>query len=86
MPADQRKVWAEYVAELPWLTSSHRRVLQLACMLTVRMDDPEMGVSAAKALSSVLSKLGATPVDESKVNHGDDEPEDPADKFFGRPH
>jgi hypothetical protein len=50
------------------------------------MDDAEFGVSATQALSSILSKLGATPVDETKVNHGGEEDEDPADEFFtGRP-
>ena len=39
-------------------------------------------VSALQALGSLLSKLGATPVDETKVNHGGDEDEDPDEKFF----
>ena len=36
------------------------------------LDGGEFGVSKAQALSSVLSKLGATPTDESKINFGDD--------------
>lgn len=86
MTDEQKTAWAEYQVELPWLTSSHRPLLRLACIWTARMDDAEFGVSATQALSSILSKLGATPVDETKVNHGDDEDEDPADKFFGRSH
>lgn len=49
------------------------------------MDEGDFGINAAQALSSILSKLGASPADESKVNHGDDGDEDPDDKFFGRP-
>jgi hypothetical protein len=86
MTDEQKVAWEEYRAELPWLNSSHRPLLRLACIWTARMDDADFGVSATQALSSILSKLGATPVDETKVNHGDGEEEDPADKFFSRPH
>lgn len=86
MTDPQCAAWAEYQHELPWLTSSHRPLLRLACIWTARMEDAEFGVSATQALSSILSKLGATPVDETKVNHADAEEEDPADRFFGRPH
>lgn len=86
MTAPQCVAWAEYQHELPWLTSSHRPLLRLACIWTARMEDAEFGVSATQALSSILSKLGATPVDETKVNHADGEEEDPTDRFFGRPH
>lgn len=82
MSEKEKKVWAEFRAELPWLTSSHRTLLRLACYWTAKLDEKEFGVSATQALSSILSKLGATPVDETKVNHGDDEDEDPADEFF----
>jgi len=82
MSDKEKKVWTEFRAELPWLTSSHRTLLRLACYWTAKLDEKEFGVSATQALSSILSKLGATPVDETKVNHGDDEDEDPADEFF----
>lgn len=81
----QKEAWAEYAAEMPWLHSAHRPLLRLACIWTAKMDDAEFGVSATQALSSILSKLGATPVDETKVMHGDGEEEDPADQYFGRP-
>lgn len=81
----QKEAWDEYRSELPWLNSSHRPLLRLACIWTAKMDDADFGVSATQALSSILSKLGATPVDETKVNHGDESDDDPADRFFGRP-
>ncbi len=70
--------WEEFARDLPWLNSSHRVLLRMACKLTVDMDGVEFGVSKAQALSSILSKLGATPVDESKVARpdDDDEPDD----------
>lgn len=82
----QKEAWAELSYELPWLNSSHRPLVRLACLWMAKMDDDDFGVSATQALSSILSKLGATPADESKVNHGDDEEEDPSDRFFARPH
>jgi hypothetical protein len=81
----QKEAWAEFAAEMPWLHSVHRPLLRLACIWTARMDEADFGVSATQALSSILSKLGATPVDETKVTHGDGDGDDPDDRFFGRP-
>ena len=79
----QKECWEEFRAELPWLNSGHRTLLRMACILAARMDaDGEFGVQATQALSSILSKLGATPVDETKVYHADEEDEDPTDRFF----
>lgn len=79
----EQVAWHEFAAELPWLNSSHRALLQLACRLRARLtNDEDMGVNAMQAYSAVLSKLAATPVDETKVVHGDDEEEDPSDRFF----
>lgn len=83
MTEPQRDAWAEFKSELPWLNSSHRALLQLACVLRARLNtDPDMGINALSAYSSILSKLAATPVDETKVNVPDDEDADPADKYF----
>lgn len=83
MTDEQKACWDEFRSELPWLNSGHRTILRMACILAARMDtEPEFGVQATQALSSILSKLGATPADESKVNHGGEDEEDPADEFF----
>jgi hypothetical protein len=82
MTGDQKACWDEFRAALPWLNGSHRTLLRLACMLSVRMDDPEIGVNATAALSSILSKLGATPIDETRVSLGHDQKDDPDDRFF----
>lgn len=80
MTLDEQAQWHEFVRDLPWLNSSHRVILRMACKLTVDMDGDEFGVSKAQALSSILSKLGATPADESKVSGSGDDDED--DEFF----
>lgn len=82
----EQSAWFEFADELPWLNSGHRALLHLACRLRARLNnDPDMGVNAMQAYSAILSKLAATPVDETKVSYGGEEDEDPADKFFGRP-
>lgn len=88
MTEAQKTCWREFVEDMPWLHSAHRTLLRLACYHAARLDtDEEFGVSATQALSSILSKLGATPVDETKVTHGGgDDDEDPAEAFFARPH
>lgn len=83
MSEAEQSAWHEFAHELPWLNSSHRALLQLACRLRARLNnDPDMGVNAMQAYSAILSKLAATPVDETKVNHGEGEDEDPADRYF----
>jgi hypothetical protein len=82
MTDDQRLAWEEFRAELPWLNSSHRALLRIACILRVRMDDPEVGVNQIQTYSAILSKLAATPVDETKVGAPDDEDDSPEDRFF----
>ncbi len=86
MTEEQREYWWELSGEMPWLHSAHRTLLRLACYHAARLDtEAEFGVSATQALSSILSKLGATPVDETKVLHGDGGDEDPDDAYFTRP-
>lgn len=85
MTAEEIVYWHELVGELPWLHSRHRVLLRMACVLSARMETGEVGVEAMKTLSALLSKLGATPVDETKVNHARDDEEDPTDEFFAPP-
>jgi len=82
MTPTQVKVWKECAENMPWLNASHRLLLRQVSILAARMETvAEVGVSAMHALSAMLSKLGATPTDESKVDHPDGD-EDPDDKFF----
>lgn len=82
MTPAQVKVWKECAENMPWLNASHRLLLRQVSILAARMEtDAELGISAMHALSAMLSKLGATPTDESKVDHPSDE-EDGDEKFF----
>lgn len=79
----QKRCWYEMAGDMPWLNSAHRTLLRLACYHAARLEtEEEFGVSATTALSSILSKLGATPTDETKVSHDDGDSEDPSDAFF----
>jgi hypothetical protein len=87
MTEPQRNCWEELKYEMPWLTSSDRVLLEMVCILTARMrSGEEFGVQAMQALSSMLSKLGATPADKTKITYDPGEEADPADEFFSRPH
>jgi hypothetical protein len=85
MNESQKEYWYEFRETLPWLNSSHKRIVKLACILSSRMDDPDFSITTAQVLSAILSKLGATPVDESKVNY-DPKEDDQADEFFYKTH
>lgn len=78
----EREYWLEFRQEMPWLNSSHRKLLHMACVLSARIDEEAAPISAIQALSPILSKLGATPVDETKVSYDPGSQEDPADEFF----
>ncbi|HGM7334754.1 TPA: hypothetical protein ACKQCJ_001068 [Stenotrophomonas maltophilia] len=82
MTAAQVRVWKECATNMPWLNAAHRLLLRQVCILAARMETgDDLSVSSTHALSAMLSKLGATPTDESKVSHPDLE-EDPAEGFF----
>lgn len=79
-------VWRELADSLPWLQSSHRILVRLACKLAAEMDEGDFAVNRSQVLSAVLSKLGATPVDSSRVQYSEADDEDPAERFFSSRH
>jgi hypothetical protein len=83
MTQAEKEIWNEFVRDLPWLNGSHRVLLRLTCKLAARLDDETLGVNASQALSSLLSKLGATPVDESRVSSAGGNEDDP--DHYGKP-
>ena len=75
--------WSEFARIAPWLRESDRITVTLAVKLAAKMDEPEgLSISGMQVLSALLSKLGMTPTDESKVTRPEEEPEDPAERFF----
>jgi hypothetical protein len=85
-PSDHLKdgaisAWEGFKRELPWLSEGHRALVEVASNLRGRMiDGEEVGVTALSLLQVCLSKLGATPTDETKISFGDDG--DDADPLF----
>jgi phage terminase small subunit len=78
-----KRAWERFRAELPWLTSADKALLEIACIVRGELLAGETipGTTKLSMYQSVLSKLGATPTDRSKVNAPDDEAEE--DEFFG---
>jgi len=79
MTVAQVRVWKECATNMPWLNAAHRRQVYI---LAARMETgQDLSVPPTHALSAMLSKLGATPTDESKVSHPQDE-HDHDERFF----
>jgi hypothetical protein len=80
MTEAEQIAWHNFTAELPWLNRAHRAILHLACILRVKVTSGSDGINYLQVYSAILSKLGASPADESRVGYGrdDDEP----DEFF----
>ncbi len=77
----QRAAWEKFKGEIPWLVASDRALLEIACILRARFTtSPDIGVNNLQVYSAVLSKLGATPADRSRINTPDEPDED---EFFG---
>lgn len=82
LDANGRRVFEAFKRELPWLRESDRALLEVAVCLRSRVyADPSAPAATLRALAAVLTKLGATPTDRSRVamQMTDDEP----DEFFG---
>lgn len=68
--AAQRKVWRELAKCMPdgVFTVADRFLAEQACRLIVKMRDDTMTTQQSCHLTGVLSKLGLSPTDRSKVN------------------
>lgn len=78
----QKEIWDEFNADFPWLGRSDRRVVGLAVLLQHEIDGGEAPLAAFAQMRLLLSSMGGTPVDRTKVSAPDDEAEDPADEFL----
>ena len=69
--------------ELPWLKESHRVVVEMAAQLRALLASKEgLGLAGRQELRRLMSVLGATPADESRVNIADGDEEDPDEEHF----
>lgn len=74
MTVDQKAVWKQFAAELPWLNASHGSLLEIATTLRARViAGEEVGVQALNLLRQCLGQMGATPSDASKITLPDAE-------------
>lgn len=77
-----QEAWEAFKRELPWLAESDRSLVEIAAHVRGRLlGGEDVGVTALSMLQSILSKMGASPADRSKVMVPDDEQEE--DEFFG---
>ncbi|NGO63945.1 hypothetical protein G6N76_09690 [Rhizobium daejeonense] len=84
MPEKQQEAWRVISAEIPWLNSSHRALVEIASYVRGRlMAGEDVGVQALNLLRQCLGQMGATPADASKAGaKPSGEEKDPADEFF----
>jgi hypothetical protein len=78
----EQLAWVSFQREIPWLLETDRALIEAACRMRARLWGGMVDVKIVTALSSILSKLGATPADRTKVFVPDDPDENPEDKFF----
>ncbi|MBC7636310.1 MAG: hypothetical protein H7251_11980 [Acetobacteraceae bacterium] len=82
LDAAGRAAWIDFKAELPWLMESDRAMMEIVCVIRGRIASGEVGATLLSTYQACLTKLGATPVDRSRIAVAPDEAED--DEFFGR--
>ena len=85
MGGEQRQVWKTFQKEIPWLTESHRGLVEIATTIRTRLTlGEDVGVQALNLLRQCLGQMGATPSDASKITVPDGDEEDPDDALFNR--
>jgi hypothetical protein len=79
---EQRAIWDAFNADFPWLGRADRSLVKMAVMMDQMVDSGEAPVSVFAQYRLLLSSMGGTPVDRSKVSAPEEKDEDPADQFF----
>lgn len=79
--AAEKKAWKSFAEEMPWLVASDRKLVELASRLTVYVGQPDCPLGIYAQLRLCLSSMGGTPVDRSRVQWAEDDP-DPASEFL----
>ena len=75
-----KRAWEGFKRELPWLMESDRAVMEVCAQVRgLLLAGEEVGVTKLSMYQSMLSKLGATPADRTRIDAPDDEEED---EFF----
>lgn len=81
---DQVEIWNEFNNDYPWLGRSDRRHVGLAVVLQSQIDIAGMDTTPPMfaQMRLLLSGMGGSPVDRSKVPVTADDETDPADEFL----
>lgn len=78
---DGQRAWEGFKRELPWLMESDRALVEIAAKLRgLVLSGSDVGEGKLKLLQTILSKMGASPADRSKIAYGEDDEEE--DEFF----
>ena len=76
-----KEAWEGFKRELPWLMESDRSMVEVCAKVRGELlSGEDVGVTRLSMYQSMLSKLGASPSDRTKVSAGDDEEE--GNEFF----
>lgn len=78
----QKEMWDEFNADFPWLGRSDRRLVGLAVELQTVIDGGKAPLAVYAQMRLLLSSMGGTPVDRSKVATPDVDDKDPVDEFL----
>ena len=65
---DEKRIWKECRRIAPWITAADAYALESVCRLVVKMRTGAMKSADYSVLRSLLSALGLTPGDRSKVS------------------
>lgn len=79
---EQREIWDTFNADFPWLGRADRSLVKMAVMMDQMIDSGEAPVAVFAQYRLLLSSMGGTPVDRSKVAAPDEDSKDPADEFL----
>ena len=80
---DKAAIWNEFNDDFPWLGRSDRRLVGLAVDMQHQIEtQDDLPVAVYAQMRLLLSSMGGTPVDRSKVMMREEESADPADEFL----
>ncbi|MBY8335193.1 hypothetical protein [Qipengyuania pacifica] len=76
-----KSAWEGFKRELPWLMESDRAIIEVCAKVRGGLlSGEDVGVSKLNMLQTMLSKLGATPADRTRIAIADEDEEE--DEFF----
>ena len=79
---EQREIWDAFNSDFPWLGRTDRNLVGLACILQDAINAGDAPIAYFAQLRLMLSSMGGTPVDRSKVQVPEGDEVDPTDEFL----